>query len=273
MSKDILVLYHANCLDGFGAAYAAWRKFGDIAEYIPVNYGQEPPDVTDKIVFIVDFSYSRDTLFSMKEKCKDVVVLDHHKTAQTDLDGVPFALFDMEKSGCQLAWEYFHPGFNMPTALFYIKDRDLWQLTSPLTEPFCQALRDTVDMDFESWDKVIRSNEKVYDLTKQGHTLMAVFERELDDIEKNAHPESLGGVKGLACNANSRYASKLGNRLAAKSGTFGVSYYFNGAQNKWICSLRSIGDFDVSEIAKQYGGGGHKSAAGFSVDRPEQWML
>ena len=28
-------------------------------------------------------------------------------------------------------------------------------------------------------------------------------------------------------------------------------------------SLRSKGDFDVSELAKRHGGGGHKNAAGF----------
>ena len=31
-------------------------------------------------------------------------------------------------------------------------------------------------------------------------------------------------------------------------------------------SLRSRGDFDVSELAKKHGGGGHKGAAGFVVD-------
>jgi len=29
-----------------------------------------------------------------------------------------------------------------------------------------------------------------------------------------------------------------------------------------------VGDFDVSEIAKQYGGGGHRNAAGFRTARP-----
>ena len=40
---NISVLYHADCPDGFGGAYAAWKKFGDTAEYIPVKYGRTPP--------------------------------------------------------------------------------------------------------------------------------------------------------------------------------------------------------------------------------------
>ena len=32
-----------------------------------------------------------------------------------------------------------------------------------------------------------------------------------------------------------------------------------------MCGSRSIGDVNVSWIAKKYGGGGHKNAAGFSL--------
>jgi hypothetical protein len=52
------VLYHSNCYDGFGAAYAAWKKFGDEGtKYLPVSYGFPPPEMPDaKAVSIVDFS-------------------------------------------------------------------------------------------------------------------------------------------------------------------------------------------------------------------------
>ena len=36
-----LVIYHAHCTDGFGAAFAAWMKLGDDAEYVPMQYGQD----------------------------------------------------------------------------------------------------------------------------------------------------------------------------------------------------------------------------------------
>ena len=36
-----LVIYHASCADGFGAAFAAWLKFGDDAEYVACSYGKQ----------------------------------------------------------------------------------------------------------------------------------------------------------------------------------------------------------------------------------------
>lgn len=279
-----LILYHANCLDGFGAAYAAWHKFGGEAEYIAVNYGNPPPDVTGKDVYILDFSYPREVLIEMYAKARSLFVLDHHKTAQAALEGLPYAHFDMDKSGCRLAWEYFHKGFEIPTLLKHIEDRDLWRFKYDNTEAVCQALRDTVAMDFEVWDYYVRlqHTKGLLNLTVLGLKLLAIFERELDDLEKFAHPLVFSMADDIMCytadfsprtalavNANAKYASKLGNRLAAKSGTFGATYYYDGASSRWNFSLRSIGDFDVSEIAKYYGGGGHKNAAGFSIESLE----
>jgi hypothetical protein len=60
------VIYHGNCNDGFCAAWVAWLKFGDKAEYISANYGDEPPPVdSEDILYIVDFSYPRDILLKL----------------------------------------------------------------------------------------------------------------------------------------------------------------------------------------------------------------
>jgi len=57
-----LVIYHANCIDGYTSAWAAWRKYGDDAEYLPASYGDPAPDVTGRWVLVVDFSYPRDVM-------------------------------------------------------------------------------------------------------------------------------------------------------------------------------------------------------------------
>lgn len=261
-----LVLYHANCLDGFGAAFAAWKKFGYEAEYIAVNYGQEPPPVSGKDVYILDFSYPRETLLKMAAVANTLTVLDHHKTARDDLAGLAFAKFDMEKSGCRLAWEHFHPEVELPAMLFHIEDRDLWEFTSPLTKPFCEALRNTCDMDFEIWDSINESSVSRFRLVDTGSSLLLVFDREVSELLKYAHKTPIALLKeGLACNAPPKYASELGDKLAELSGTYGVVYFYSGETNEWRYSLRSIGGYDVSAIAKQFGGGGHKNAAGFST--------
>lgn len=104
--KDIIVIYHASCNDGAGAAYAAWTVLGETAEYVPAHYGNEPPDVTGKVVYVLDFSYPRDVLLDMNAKAKSLLVLDHHKTAEADLKGLDFAVFDMIELGAALNAEF-----------------------------------------------------------------------------------------------------------------------------------------------------------------------
>src|SRR3990167_3596264 len=143
MSKS-LVLYHGNCPDGFGSAWAAWLALGDSAEYVPVQYGEAPPDVAARKVYIVDFSYPRATLLAMNEAAESILVLDHHKTAQADLAGLDFCEFYMERSGATMTWDRLvscgpedRRWFNEPeivrcnavTRRFveYLTDRDLWR--------------------------------------------------------------------------------------------------------------------------------------------------
>jgi len=263
--KKILILYHANCQDGLGAAYAAWVKFGDKADYVPVSYGaEEPPDVTGKIVYILDFSYKRSVLLEMHSKAKKLVVIDHHKTAQDDLVGLDFAHFDMNRSGCILAWDYFHSPDTPPLGLVLIQDRDLWRFVFDATKPYCAALWGLVPNDLESLSRSLNETS-VNELVARGRDLITVFNADVEELQKHKHVITLNGHTGLACNANAKYASELGHKLATESGTFGAIYCYDGQTKLWFYSLRSIENFDVSEIAKAYGGGGHPRASGFSI--------
>ena len=268
---SVLVIYHRSCLDGFGAAYAAWRKYPN-AEFIPIQYGETPPDVTGRDVFILDFSFKRDVLQAMYQQAKSLQVIDHHKTAQEDLEGLDYALFDMSKSGAMLAWEYFHPGKHIPILIHHIQDRDLWQFKFATTKAVTSALYSMVDWDFYAWHEYMTHPEKVRDLTDIGTMLLKQFDAELKTLEKRKHPIALGGYPGMAVNTNAKYSSELGN-LLAQSAKYGATYAYDGSKGEWQFSLRSIGDFDVSEIAKIYGGGGHRNAAGFAVkELRKEWL-
>lgn len=164
-----LIIYHANCMDGAAAALAAWLKFGEEAEYRPANYGEPAPtndEVRGRDVYVLDFSYPRVELVRMRaviedcrferinhegpcEKANRLWVLDHHKTAQTDLDNLPFCVFDMRKSGAVMAWEYFHcSGLadppqdegRVPELFRYVQDRDLWRWELPYSRAISAAL-------------------------------------------------------------------------------------------------------------------------------------
>ena len=76
-----IVIYHADCTDGFGAAYSAWKLLGNRAEYYPCKHGTPPPDVTGKVVAILDFSFNNATTKQMIEDADKLIVIDHHKSA------------------------------------------------------------------------------------------------------------------------------------------------------------------------------------------------
>lgn len=258
----VKILYHANCLDGFGAAFAAWKHFGDDATYTPVNYDQPPPDdLAGHEAYILDFSYPRDVLEALHEQCAALTVIDHHKTAQEALAGLDYAQFDMSHSGAYLAWRHFHPNIPVPELLLNIEDRDLWKFLIPTTKEVAAAIYGCIPFQFDAWDEVLTVP---YSLVEKGAALLKAHNNEVQTLLKYAHPISLKGVSGLACNVPSKYSSDVGHELAVKSGSFGLTYYYGG-QGLWFCSLRSNGDKDISWIAKSFGGGGHKNAAGFSV--------
>jgi uncharacterized protein len=289
--KNTVVLYHANCLDGFGAAYAAWKHLGDEADYFPVQYGDEldVKALKDKIVFIVDFSYKCEQLFELVTVAKIVTVLDHHKTALPELEAIKESyfknkhltckfhyVFDLDTSGAVITWEYFH-NKAAPKVLKHIQDRDLWQFELADTKEICAALADesVVARDFAAWDTIITSSgSAIRDLAYVGSKLLANFNSRCAKLMWNSYPCRIECTltEGLAINAPPEYASELGNLLAKESGTYGAVWFYRGG-GKYQVSLRSIGDFDVSAIAKQYGGGGHKNAAGFVIDKAAGYKL
>ena len=89
-----LVIYHANCTDGFGAAFAAWLRLGFVAEYLPMEHGKvkTPADFDMKVslaaksndVYILDFSFLREVMDALFQHAKRVVWLDHHASVFKD---------------------------------------------------------------------------------------------------------------------------------------------------------------------------------------------
>jgi oligoribonuclease NrnB/cAMP/cGMP phosphodiesterase (DHH superfamily) len=272
-----LVIYHANCLDGFGAAFAAWLKFGyEDTEYLPMGYSDEIPDVKDREVYILDFSFKADIIKSMISESESLMVIDHHKTSQEDLkDFTDNCIFNMDKSGAVLAWEYFHGDKHIPLLLKHIEDRDLWLFKYEDTKAATAALFSVVERSFEAWKEGMYAlnytiNGNLQYLPDIGGILERIHGEEVEILFKHRHLLTLTngkGVEGLAVNCTPKYSSDLGNLLAKESGTFGCTYYYDGKKELWMYSLRSTGNFDVSLLAKAYGGGGHVSASGFSSRR------
>ena len=71
------IIYHADCTDGFGAAYAAWKCLGNRSEYYPCKHGTLPPDIRGKTVAILDFSFNNATTKQMIEDADGLIIIDH----------------------------------------------------------------------------------------------------------------------------------------------------------------------------------------------------
>ncbi|OYV83184.1 MAG: hypothetical protein B7W96_00395, partial [Parcubacteria group bacterium 37-58-5] len=121
--KDIAILYHGGCPDGFGGAYAAWKKFGDSADYIPVKYEQPvPKHIEGKELYMVDFCYEQGIMDGLLKNAKSLVVLDHHEGVRDVVESMPNHIYDSQRSGATIAWSYFHPETPVPTFLTYVED-------------------------------------------------------------------------------------------------------------------------------------------------------
>ena len=303
-----LVIYHADCTDGFGAAFAAWLKFGDEAEYLPMNYNQPfpyTPDLRQRDLYILDFSFPRDVMDSLFTNSKRVVWLDHHKTAfeiwcgkyergmhyaADEVTGTRhWIILNDNKSGAMLAWEYFHPGTEVPLLIQHIDDRDRWQFKLKGSKKVHAALASHKPWSFEQWREKFWSpytgaagyhEEELLMLYQEGEAILRAQDAAVSQAVKHARKCSItiyephgdwwqqakGGstFSGLAVSCP-LHQSEIGHELANKSGTFGLVWYMkeDGSIN---CSLRSNKDYDIFAIAKAFGGGGHRNAAGFSTD-------
>jgi hypothetical protein len=259
-----VVIYHANCIDGFTAAWCCWRRFGAAAEYVPAKHGDPPPDVAGKDVVIVDFSYPRETLIEMYAAAKTLRVLDHHKTAEADLAGLHFCTFDMNFSGAGLAQTEFSNGYLSPLVA-YVQDRDLWRFQLAKSKEI-NAWIGSLEHSFQEWSRADVMLFSAFETcAAHGEALLRAVDRYCHEMAKQARLVEFAGHGRIpVVNAPYINTSELVGYLA-ESAKFAVGWFQRG-DGKYQYSLRSRGDFDVSELAKRFGGGGHRQAAGFTVD-------
>ena len=250
-----LILYHADCADGFGAAWAIWKRYPH-ARYYPVKHGEPPPpDLAGQHIVIVDFSYARPILEEMARSAASLVVLDHHITAEKTLADLPYAYFDLKKSGAVLGWEWAHDE-PAPWLLRYIQDKDLWNWALPNSREISAALA-SYPFDFKLWNSFQQQ-----ELERDGRAILR-YENEL--VTKLASLAILMQFEGVTVPAvhSPLLTSQIGERLSAR---YPFCLIWHDRDGRRYYSMRSREDgADVGMIAASFGGGGHTHAAGFSI--------
>jgi len=270
MSKK-LCIYHGNCADGFTAAWVVRNALREEnVEFHAGFYGEPAPDVADRDVIMVDFSYKREVLGEMLMAANSMVILDHHQSAEADLKGIEDeydtpckVIFDMERSGAMLAWNYYNPDMidnDAPFLIQYVQDRDLWKFDLPMSKEFTAALF-SMDYNFKSWDAIARMSMDA--ITGEGIAILRKHNKDIAEFIKanNGRRMKIAGHDVPVINVPYTLGSDTCHILC-EGEPFAAYYYDLGADRKF--GLRSAENgLDVAKIAEQFGGGGHKHAAGF----------
>ena len=292
-----MCIYHGNCADGFGAAWVVRKALGNSVEFVAGVYGQEPPDVAGKDVIIVDFSFKYDVLAKMSWRANSIIILDHHKSAAEDLAKFPpfqagvrvdarnangsvalgwesahalmhsqnapaiACCFDMGRSGAMLAWDHFFPDQEPPQLLRHIEDRDLWLFKLDGTREI-QANLFSYPYDFEVWDKLMATD--VETLRSDGAAIERKHHKDVAELVAVTRRRLVIGGHNVPVASLPYTLTSDAGHLMAQGEPFAACYW--DTPDGRTFSLRSTDDgLDVSEIAKQYGGGGHRNASGFRV--------
>ena len=236
MTIKTTVLYHANCPDGFGAAWSFYNKYGSNANYIPVKHGDPPPTIDGQNVFIVDFSYTRDIMVEMHRRAASLVVLDHHKSAEKECNDLEFCHFDMNHSGAYLAWQYlFGQESEVPLLVRYVEDRDLWSWSLPRTEEVLSVV-DSFDRTFDNWNALSSRldsfhSESWKEVVSIGVGILDYKNSLISQLMQNAHSIDILGESIPAINAPF-FQSELASELA-KDAQYAAAYYFDGKKYKF----------------------------------------
>lgn len=295
MTKVPLCIYHSPCADGFMAACIVDRFFGIGAiDMLPANYGNTLPAstlVADRDVYIVDFSYPESALRFIAEHANRVLVIDHHKTAaenlanlkppvraewrfrSSDLDPIidrePRALFDMDRSGAGLTWDFFFHDTPRPRIVNMVEDRDLWRFALPGSKEFAARLF-AEPYDRGMWGSLIDAPDTWLDhMVREGAVLIKKQSKDIAELlsAQAGRMEEIGGHLVPVFNLPYYLASDA-LHIACQGLPFAASYWDGPTHRNFsLRSDRANGGVDVSAVAREYGGGGHAEAAGFRIYR------
>lgn len=261
--KNIIVLYHKDH-DGFGAAWAAWKKFGKKADYLPIQYKLNfslPKKIKNKEVYLVDLCFDAEMMKKLLAENKTVAVIDHHIGRKEEIKISSDYLFDIKHSAAVLSWKFFHPDKKIPKLLLYVEDMDLWKFKLPYAREIF-AFLEIDKFDFKLWNKLavdFEDKEKIKKYIEAGKTVLKYKEKIVHDLIFNGENVVFEGNDAFVVNSPI-FQSEIGEHIYKKKKKVAVIWSYHSGFIKG--SLRSD-KIDVSKIAQKYSGGGHKAAAGF----------
>jgi oligoribonuclease NrnB/cAMP/cGMP phosphodiesterase (DHH superfamily) len=276
-SRPTICLYHDDP-DGCCAAAIVRRALGGKLFLFPLEIGDPIPwDSIEKNeqVVLVDYSLPPEEMQRLKSDRK-LVWVDHHKTSLARL-GEAMADVPGERSldaaACVLTWRTFFPEDPIPQAVSLIGDRDIWQMAYPETRAFSEGLfQEQIEPTNDRlWEPLLDDDEaRVRQLIERGRVLYDARLKSIKDVVfRYGFVTSFEGHTTMVVNHRGNgdmgeYIRKAGYELAYCY----VEVVRNGLLQTTVTLYSD--QIDVSEIARKFGGGGHRGAAGFQFTRTDR---
>lgn len=282
-NKVNVVIYHHPCADGNASAYVANKyatennlqyKFCGIKTDSSETFTSELTDlIKDQVVLFIDYAPTKGQYEIAKQIVKEMYILDHHVTNEKEYKDKPNTIFDMNLSGVGLAWNFFFPEKPLPVYLKMIQERDLWKFETSNTKEFTNGLYYCAGEKLSSYCDVMKKIEldesymnTIIDL---GILIEQHKQSKISNIVDNTKKVyNYNGFKCAIVNCDYDIASDLGSALMNTNNyDFAVLWRYDHTKEIYILSLRSSdkSKFDVSELAKKMGGGGHRNASGCTM--------
>lgn len=285
-----LVVFHKSCCDGFAAAFAAGIFLGfDEVEFLAADYHDAPPDVTDRVVYVVDFSYKRAELEVMANAAEYITIIDHHVGAIKDLAGFehPNVSLHMREgiSGGKLTWEVLNQvsgaaRSDPPTLFTFLEDHDLWTKKYAESTPIATAVYASGVIESLNWELFRDWCSAEMAITDLSYLGMAILRANKNTIKKiighNLRVYKFMGHMVPIINMPYEFASVAGEVLYEEGYPFVMMYeewmpnaeYPHGLRKWSVRSKQGVGP-SIQNLCRYLGGNGHDHAAGFVTSSTE----
>lgn len=291
------LIIHHNDLDGVASAAIASmyeKSKGREVEYMMVSYADRSFDFRgfDR-VYVLDFSFGRETRKVLTEAGKEGIVpvwIDHHKTAfekdeEFELfgDGTPFlgeedmipGIRRVGTAACELTWEFFFPDKNTPMLIQYLGTYDVWnkdRFNWDNVMHIQYGARAAFGLDVDKVVDFLENNGCLECLMRNGIMVLNFIKLKNEGECKTFAFEAMVEGYRAICMNTTEFNSQTFESVYNES-KHDLMMPFCYQESEWRCSLYTTKDIDVSEIAKGFGGGGHKQAAGFQLPTEKMMKL
>ena len=270
-NKFNLVIYHRNCNDGFVSAWIAWNFLKNKATYHAANPNDTfVKNIDGKTILMVDVTFINKKLMNnIREKSKDLFIIDHHPQANYVLNTNDKVIHDEKHSAAYLTWQYFNPKKPIPTFIKLIEDEDIKGFKYHYTKYFASALPLLYEHNvkqFEKWNELLNL-KTVKQIIKMGKN-NAKFKENI--IRRNLFG-TLMKFENYTVIVHNFAAVGLWNDIAnmlakkyEKEADFALIWAYEHIKKRYSIRLRGVKkSVNLNDLAIKYGGGGHVNAAAF----------